>query len=161
MSISPGPGGDAPTRARPFEAEITEHVRLSGSRSTSDTCHVAVSLEGSGIVYEPGNSLGVVPSNDPALADAVLKAAGLAGDATLRGALIDRLDITTLTAKQLEDFARETGTPALPADWAAGRQIIDLLETAPGQADRRTIDRAAASPAAAVLLDRLQPQGGG
>ncbi len=98
-------------------------MRLTGSRSTSDTHHVAVSLEGSGIAYEPGDSLGVVPSNDPALADAVLRAAGLTGDATLRDTLIDRLDITTLTAKQIEDFARETGTPALPADWAAGRQV--------------------------------------
>jgi sulfite reductase (NADPH) flavoprotein alpha-component len=127
------PGADAPTRARPFEADITEHVRLSGSRSTSDTWHVSVSLEGSGIAYEPGDSLGVVPSNDPALADAVLQAAGLSGNATLRDALIDRLDITTLTGKQVEDFARETGTQVPPADWAAGRQIIDLLETAPGR----------------------------
>ncbi|MDB5399814.1 MAG: flavodoxin [Rhodopila sp.] len=126
------PSADAPTRARPFEAEITEHVRLTGSRSTSDTHHVAVSLEGSGIAYEPGDSLGIVPSNDPALADAVLKAAGLHGDDKLRGALIDRLDITTLTTRQIEDFARETGSNPLPADWAAGRQIIDLLETAPG-----------------------------
>lgn len=123
---------DAPTRAHPFAAEISESLRLSGSRSSSDTHHVAVSLEGSGIHYEPGDSLGVVASNDPALADAVLKAAGLAGDDTLRDALIDRLDITTLTGKQLDDFARETGTAALPADWAVGRQIIDLLDTAPG-----------------------------
>ncbi|HEY0423953.1 MAG TPA: sulfite reductase subunit alpha, partial [Rhodopila sp.] len=126
------PGADAPSRTRPFEAEITEHGRLSGSRSTSDTHHVAVSLEGSGIDYEPGDSLGVVPSNDPALADAVLKAAGLSGNDTLRSTLIDRLDITTLTGKQIEDFARETGTQAPPAGWAEGRQIIDLLETAPG-----------------------------
>src|SRR6195952_5464824 len=116
------PGADAPTRARPFDAEITEHLRLTGSRSTSDTHHVAVSLEGSGILYEPGDSLGVVPSNDPALVDAVLKAAGLGGDA-VRGALIDRLDITTLTAAQVADFARVTGTPALPTDWAVERQI--------------------------------------
>jgi sulfite reductase (NADPH) flavoprotein alpha-component len=126
------PGADAPTRARPFEAEITETLRLSGSRSSSDTWHVAVSLEGSGLAYEPGDSLGVVPSNDPALADAVLQAAGLSGDDTLRAALLDRLDITTLTAKQMTDFARETGSTPLPAEWAVGRQIIDLLETAPG-----------------------------
>jgi sulfite reductase (NADPH) flavoprotein alpha-component len=125
------PGAEAPTRARPFAAEISEHVRLSGSRSSSDTHHVAVSLEGSGILYEPGDSLGVIPSNDPALVDAVLTAAGLSGD-KLRDALLHRLDITTLTAKQIEDFARETATQALPADWAAGRQIVDLLETAPG-----------------------------
>ena len=127
-----GGEADAPSRGHPFEAEITESIRLSGSRSTSDTHHVAVSLEGSGIAYEPGDSLGIVPSNDPALADAVLKAAGLSGDGTLRAALIERLDITTLTGKQVEDFVRETGAPALPADWATGRQIVDLLETAPG-----------------------------
>jgi sulfite reductase (NADPH) flavoprotein alpha-component len=126
------PGADAPTRARPFEAEITEHIRVTGSRSTSDTHHVAVSLEGSGILYEPGDSLGVVPSNDPALVDAILKATGLSGDDKLRGALSDRLDITTLTGKQIEDFARETRTEAPPAGWAAGRQIIDLLETSTG-----------------------------
>jgi sulfite reductase (NADPH) flavoprotein alpha-component len=126
------PGADAPTRARPFEAEITESIRLTGSRSTSDTHHVALSLEGSAIQYEPGDSLGVIPSNDPALADAVLKAAGLSDDTKLRDALIDRLDITTLTVKQMEDFARETGATPLPAEWATGRQMIDLLETAPG-----------------------------
>jgi sulfite reductase (NADPH) flavoprotein alpha-component len=127
------PGADAATRARPFEAEITEHLRLTGSRSTSDTHHVAVSLEGSGILYEPGDSLGVIPSNDPALVDAILKASGLSGDDKLRGALSDRLDITTLTGKQIEDFARETGTNVPPADWAASRQVIDLVETAPGK----------------------------
>jgi sulfite reductase (NADPH) flavoprotein alpha-component len=72
-----------------------------------------------------------VPSNDPALVDAVLKATGLAGDAALRDVLTDRLDISTLTSKQVEDFTRETGGQAPPADWAAGRQIIDLLERAP------------------------------
>jgi sulfite reductase (NADPH) flavoprotein alpha-component len=92
-----------------------------------------VSLEGSGIAYEPGDSLGVVASNDPALADAVLAACGLSGDAALRGALLDRLDITTLTGRQVEDFARLTGVQTPPADWAVGRQVIDLLETAPGK----------------------------
>jgi sulfite reductase (NADPH) flavoprotein alpha-component len=117
------------TRARPFEAEITEHVRLSGSRSSSDTRHIALSLEGSGIAYEPGDSLGVVARNDPALVDAVLKATGLDGDAALRSALQDRYDITTLTSKQVDDHAALTG--ATPFAWEPGRQVIDLLEAAP------------------------------
>ncbi|MFL5283243.1 MAG: sulfite reductase flavoprotein subunit alpha [Rhodopila sp.] len=124
---------EAPSRGRPFQAEITEHVRLSGSRSTSETYHVALSLEGSGIAYEPGDALGVVPHSDPDLADAVLAASGHAGDDALRTALIERFDITTLTTKQAEDFARETGTEVAPADWLHGRQVIDLLERAPGK----------------------------
>ena len=125
--------GSSYSRARPFEAEITERIRLSGSRSTSDTWHVELSLTGSDIAYEPGDSLGFLPSNDPALVDAVLSAAGLSGDATLHAALSERFDITTLTAKQIADYARITGDAALSIDtsFAAGRQVIDLLEAAP------------------------------
>ena len=155
------PGAEAPTRARPFEAEITEHVRLTGSRSTSDTHHVAVSLEGSGILYEPGDSLGVIPSNDPALVDAVLRAAGLSGDDTLRDALIDRLDITTLTAQADRGF-RPRDRDAGAAGGLGGRAADHRpAGDRAGRVDGGTTDRSAASAAAAVLLDRLQPQGGG
>ena len=78
MWISRAPAREAAgySRTQPFEAEITERIRLSGSRSTSDTWHVELSLEGAGIAYEPGDSLGFVPVNDPALVDAVLAATG-------------------------------------------------------------------------------------
>ncbi len=122
---------DGPTRANPFAAEIAEKVRLSGSRSTSDTWHLELSLEGSAIAYEPGDALGILPSNDPALADAVLAATGLAGDTALRSSLLTRYDITTLTGKQIQDFAQLTGAPLPEAGWAEGRQVIDLLATAP------------------------------
>lgn len=141
------PGTEAPTRAHPCEAEITEHLRLSGSRSSSDTWHVAVSLEGSGIAYEPGDALGIVPRNDPALVDAILKLSGQTSD-TLRSTLTDRLDITTLTAKQIEDFTRETGI-AVPAGFAQGRQVIDLLELAPGKLSAEQLT---------ALLRPLQPR---
>ena len=131
--------GAVVSKSAPFSGEITEHVRLSGSRSSSDTYHLAVSLEGSGIAYEPGDALGVVPSNDPALVDAVLALAAGGGDEALREALSEKLDITTLTGKQIEDFARTTGVTA-PADgWAAGRQVIDLLELAPGALNKEQL----------------------
>jgi sulfite reductase (NADPH) flavoprotein alpha-component len=116
------------TRSQPFAAEITEHVRLTGSRSLSDTRHLEISLQGSGIEYEPGDALGFVPRNDPALVDAVLHATGLDADDALRAALLDRYDISTLTAKQIDDHAALTGTARPPLD---GRQVIDLLEAAP------------------------------
>ena len=74
-----------------------------------------------------------MPRNDPALVDAVLQASGLDGDAALRAALRDRYDITTLTTKQITDHAALTGGKAQAPDWAAGRQVIDLLETSPGK----------------------------
>jgi sulfite reductase (NADPH) flavoprotein alpha-component len=118
------------TRARPFEAEITERIRLSGSRSTSDTWHVELSLEGAGIDYEPGDSLGFLPANDPELVDAVLDAVGLAGNASLRARLIEQFDITTLTGPEVHQD---------------GWQVIDMLEAA-----RQPLTEA-------QLLSRLRP----
>src|SRR6478736_4283019 len=109
------------SRARPFEAEVTERIRLSGSRSTSDTWHVELSLEGAGIAYEPGDSLGFLPANDPALVDAVLAATGLSGNAQLRGRLLQEFDVTTLVARSPGETR--------PDGW----QVIDMLEAAPGK----------------------------
>ncbi|HEY6432322.1 MAG TPA: flavodoxin domain-containing protein [Acetobacteraceae bacterium] len=117
------------SRARPFEAEITEHVRLSGSRSSSDTWHVELSLEGAGIEYEPGDSLGFVPGNDPALVETVLAAAGLAGDRQLHRRLSEQFDITTLTAPAFDQYVRLTDAAGLLRQ--EGWQVIDLLEAAP------------------------------
>jgi sulfite reductase (NADPH) flavoprotein alpha-component len=109
----PTTGVSSWSRTRPFEAEISERVRLSGSRSTSDTWHVELSLEESGIEYEPGDSLGFIPRNDPALVDAVLSATGLAANASLRTRLTEQYDITTLTRSPRVE----------------GWQVIDLLES--------------------------------
>ena len=121
------------SRARPFEAEITERIKLSSSRSSSETWHLELSLAGSGITYEPGDSIGVLPRNDPVLADAVLTAAGLAGDAELHDRLVDQFDITTLTQQTLERYSGMTGDAGLARDpgYADARQLIDLLEAAP------------------------------
>jgi sulfite reductase (NADPH) flavoprotein alpha-component len=126
----PAAGASAWNRTRPFEAEITERVQLSGSRSTSDTWHVELSLEGAGIAYEPGDSLGFVPVNDPALVDAVLDATGQAGNAPLRERLLKEFDITTLADRQSH-----------PEGW----QVIDELE-----AERQRLTET-------QLLARLRP----
>jgi sulfite reductase (NADPH) flavoprotein alpha-component len=117
------------SRARPFEAEITERIKLSGSRSSSETWHLELSLAGSGMTYEPGDSLGFLPRNDPALVDAVLAASGLAGDAALHARLSEQFDVTTLTTQKFADHVRLTGDTSLT--YQDGWQVIDLLEAAP------------------------------
>ena len=121
------------SRSRPYSATIAEHVRLSGSRSSSDTWHIEVDLQGAGIAYEPGDALAVQPENDPALVEAVLAASGLAGDTELSEALRHRYDITTLTAPQVAAHAELTGDARLVGDetWRSGQQVLDLLEAAP------------------------------
>ena len=131
---------EAASKSAPFAAEITAHHKLTSDRAESETVHVEFSLAGSGITYEPGDAIGFVPENDPALVEAVARAVGLEQDAALREALTTRHDICTLTAKQLKDYAALTGdaqaaslaeNEAERSAFLAGRQWIDLLETFP------------------------------
>jgi sulfite reductase (NADPH) flavoprotein alpha-component len=126
-------------KANPFPAEITELVNLNGSRSGKQTIHLELSLEGSGLTFEPGDSLGIVTENRPETIEAVLRAAGLAGDAGLAARLVGEWDITTLSRQVLEAYAALNPAPALAEmiagdRWRAyvpGRQLLDLLEDFP------------------------------
>jgi sulfite reductase (NADPH) flavoprotein alpha-component len=138
------PAAAPATKAAPFAAEVTAHGLLTSARASGETYHVELSLEGSGLTYEPGDALGIAPHNDPALVAAIRRAAGLPDDVALTGSLTTRYDISTLTAKQLKDFAALTGDTSLAAlaedavrrtEFLAGRQLIDLLETFPHALD--------------------------
>ncbi|WP_316978232.1 assimilatory sulfite reductase (NADPH) flavoprotein subunit [Shumkonia mesophila] len=149
-----GSGGDviqldtrrpaAYSRSHPFEAEVADIVDLNSSRSDKETLHVELSLAGSGLAYEPGDSLGIVPVNDPAMVEAVLKAARIDGGAAVEGVpvgqlLAERYDITTLTRPVIEAYGRLTEDAKLQAlaegadllPYLEGRQIVDLLEDFP------------------------------
>ena len=128
--------------ARVFDAEITAQINLNSSRSDIETHHVELSLAGSGIAYEPGDSLGFVPRNDPALVEEVLRLAGRDGDDTLRAALTEQFDITTLTRGQIGEYAALVGDARLQAlvaddtratDFLRDRQFVDLLAAAPNR----------------------------
>jgi sulfite reductase (NADPH) flavoprotein alpha-component len=136
------------TRNHPFEAAISELINLNGSGSSAETYHVELSLEGSGLAHEPGDALGIVPENDPALVEDILTLAGLSGDDSVRLALSEAQDITTVTRPQIEAYAKLTDSDqlkALAADpdalkaWLPGRQVIDLLEIAPMTLDAGTL----------------------
>jgi len=138
------PVTSAVTKSAPFTAEITAHGKLTSERAQGETYHVELSLAGSGLAYEPGDALGIVPENDPALVAAIARAAGLGDDPALHADLSTRYDLNTLTPKLLHDFAALTGDKALAAlaaddakraEFMAGRQLIDLLETFPHQVE--------------------------
>jgi sulfite reductase (NADPH) flavoprotein alpha-component len=128
----------AATKAAPFAAEVTAHGKLTSERASAETYHVEFGLAGSGITYEPGDALAIVPRNAPALVADIARLAGLPEGA--HEALAARHDINTLTRKQMKDFAALTGDTALAAladddakaaDYLRGRQWVDLLEDFP------------------------------
>src|SRR5690606_33373382 len=63
-------------RNRPSPAPLAACRRLSAPGSAKDTRHVEIALEGSGLAYEPGDALGVVPQNCPDLVAALVAVLG-------------------------------------------------------------------------------------
>jgi sulfite reductase (NADPH) flavoprotein alpha-component len=95
-------------KTRPFPAVLKTNRVLTGEGSAKETRHFEIVLDGSGLEYEAGDALGVVPSNCPDLVAEILSAAGLDGmetvalkdgsSMTLREALISRLDLSPFLA---------------------------------------------------------------
>ena len=64
-------------RNNPYLAEITFSKLLSGKHSNKEIMHYEISLGDSGIYYEPGDSLAVVPTNDHNLVLAIIERLGI------------------------------------------------------------------------------------
>lgn len=135
------------TKENPYTSELLEKILLNGTGSSKEVLHLELNLEGSGLTYEPGDALGVLPVNRASVVDEVLSATGLGanaklGDKTLVEALKHDFDITTLQPAivdkynavaqnaDLQKLLDEEGRPTLKA-WVEGRQLIDLLEAYP------------------------------
>lgn len=121
--------GDAPLSAvfdkkNPFQAAVIDNIVLTGRGSTKETRHIELSLADSGLIYQPGDALGVVPRNDPALVEAVLEKLSLSADSSitvkqgtisLGEALGGTFEITALTPRFLDHWAEITGSDELQA----------------------------------------------
>ena len=68
------------SRKNPFPATLKVNRKLTLGGSEKDTRHFEITLEGSGLDYEVGDSLGVFPQNDPALVESLLERLGFSGD---------------------------------------------------------------------------------
>ncbi|TFH87680.1 assimilatory sulfite reductase (NADPH) flavoprotein subunit [Billgrantia azerbaijanica] len=136
-------------RRRPFPAEMLDSLVLNGRGSHKETRHIELSLEGSGLSYQPGDALGVYPQNDPRLVATVIERLGLDPDAavkagdidtTLARALQHHREITLLTRPVVERWAEFSASETLKAlledhaelsAWMAERDLLDLVEEAP------------------------------
>ncbi|MEQ9799015.1 MAG: sulfite reductase [NADPH] flavoprotein alpha-component, partial [Salinisphaeraceae bacterium] len=138
---------EAPTRKNPFQASLLANTVLNGRGSDKEVRHIELDTEDSGLIWTPGDSLGVVPSNPPAAVDALLAALQLDGDARVTGvdgevslahALRHQYEITTLTRPFVTQYAQLAESSALQdllgddqrdafADYVYGRDLTDLV----------------------------------
>lgn len=147
VASATAPSAAAYSKQRPFPARLLENLRLSGRDSTKEVRHIELSLEGSGLSYQPGDALGVLPGNWPRrvaeLAEALkLDLAAPTGGGDLEHALLREYEITTLTRPFLEKYAalaQSAELTALLADgrreelraFCQGREIIDVVRRYP------------------------------
>jgi sulfite reductase (NADPH) flavoprotein alpha-component len=111
-------------KKHPFQAAVVDNIVLTGRGSSKETRHIELSLADSGLTYQPGDALGVVPRNDPALVAALLERLALPADApvtlkqgvtSLEEALSGTFEITALTPRFLDHWADVTGSAELQA----------------------------------------------
>jgi len=151
------------SKINPFLAPILAVRRLSGAESQKDVNHVEFSLEGSGLVYEAGDALGVWPQNCPELVNSVLAAlqcdgeeavATPVGELPLRIALLKHYDLGKPLPELLTLFATAgvaAGSP--PANFPPAENLLDVLDVLQAHPGR------ALAPADFVrVLRKLQPR---
>jgi sulfite reductase (NADPH) flavoprotein alpha-component len=145
-------------RAHPWLAELLVNQPIVGRGSTRDVRHVELSIDGSGLRYEPGDALGVLPVNPPALVTQFLEALKLppdapvdthAGELPLARALAEQYEITVLARPFVENWARLAGAAELSALLGEDRQA----DLAAFRVQRQPIDLVRAHPAAVTAQD--------
>jgi sulfite reductase (NADPH) flavoprotein alpha-component len=160
------------SRKNPFAARLLVNRRLTREGSEKDTRHYEVCLKGSGLTYEVGDALGIMPANSPELVEEILQALGFDGEEEVNGAEGTKMPIRLALLREYQiraphrdflkamaerDAADQYLKQLISADvrteldkFLWGREIIDLLNESPA---------VKFAPAEFVsLLKKLQPR---
>ncbi|WP_431284903.1 sulfite reductase subunit alpha [Humitalea sp. 24SJ18S-53] len=124
---------------RALPARFVSAARLTGQASAKDVRHIVIDLDGTGLTYEPGDSLGVTARNDPSLVDAIV---ALLGAEAYRSDFAETRDIARpldRTLDLLAGAARDQKEAAMLRRLSDGEDgaepadadLLDLLEAFP------------------------------
>ena len=139
------------TKKSPYTATLIEAQKITGRDSIKDIRHIEISLEGSGIVYKPGDALGVWFKNAPSLVQEFIDILSLNGEASvqvgeqavsLREALTSKLELTLSYPNFIKAYQLATESDRLAQlmkdkaelrSYMAQRQLIDIVREHPGK----------------------------
>lgn len=139
------------SRQSPFTAELRQIQKITGSDSTKDIYHIELSLEDSGLQYQPGDALGVWAPNDTGVTDRILENLQIDAsqtvsvndqDLSVSEALINHLEITRLSNDTILSYANVGHQHELKALYSRleadqqqlfikQRQLVDLADEYP------------------------------
>lgn len=134
-------------RKNPFPGKLLVNRLLTDASSSKETRHYEISMSGSGLSYEAGDALCVVPTNCPELVAEIINVIGYKGneDVSVNGELItievalrDHFEIKTPSKELVEEIAIRSGDQTLNgiiesgdkeklAHYLWGRDTLDLL----------------------------------
>ncbi|NRB03500.1 MAG: sulfite reductase subunit alpha [Rhodobacteraceae bacterium] len=83
--VAPAPKKSGWGRKNPYTSDMVENRVLSGAKSAKEIRHLSFALGDSGLTYEAGDALGVMPVNAPDLVEAMLKRLGADHDTAIAG----------------------------------------------------------------------------
>ncbi|MGV1784207.1 MULTISPECIES: sulfite reductase subunit alpha [Agrobacterium] len=133
------------SRKNPYAAQVSVNRLLSGPASSKEIRHYEFNLGESGLDYEAGDALGVVPLNDPKLVGALLERFGVSADGEVAGldrpvgdALLNMFEISTPSRELVAEIGKRAGHDELSYILANGdreqlaaflwsKDILDLL----------------------------------
>lgn len=149
MPSTPAPSAVARsgwTRKNPFTAEVATNRLLSGPGSDKEIRHVEFALADSGIEYETGDALAVIPENDPELVDAIVEhfrvSVGTLVDGEPLGKLLSQKYEISAPSKDLlgevenradnEELSHvlRGGVKETLDRWLYGKDVLDILRIA-------------------------------
>lgn len=142
-------------RKNPFYGLVRTNTLLSKDGSSKEIRHVVFDIGDSGIAYEAGDALGVMPKNCPTLVQNIVDWLGVSGDLRLDGSMFSVIE--TLSSKveimtpsrelihEIEKLAKDdelstaVGNKKLLETYLWGRDTFDLLSlVTPATVDVKT-----------------------
>jgi sulfite reductase (NADPH) flavoprotein alpha-component len=137
------------SKKSPFTATLLQSQKITGRDSVKDIRHIEISLEDSGMSYQPGDALGVWFNNDEAMVSELLSLLSIDKSESIEiggqsmsifDALIEKLELTqsypTFVAAYNEfaasvELAEKLADKAILRVYLSERQIIDVVREYP------------------------------
>lgn len=137
------------SKKNPFMATILEKIKITGRDSDKEVYHLELSLEDSGLTYEPGDSVGIFTKNPTSLVNQIIEKTAIdpkesvnikRQKASFEETLTHHVEITLLSFDILQKYFEKTKNNDLGKllndnklldNYLYGNDLLDLIEDFP------------------------------
>lgn len=162
--VATGPAGRC--RENPAMATFLSRRRLNGAGSERETYHVEFDLAAAGLDYVVGDAFGIIPRNDPRLADSIIALLGARPEAEVNGKTLREVLISDAALGPAPDSLFQLISYVTGGDKRQKAKLLSSGEDPDGDLDRLDVlgtlhkfSGLRLSPEAFVeALDPLQPR---